>query len=92
MAMAKDDIGGAGAATVHGIWFAVVNDRVFARPWIVKPRGWYWTFLEELHGTVRIADHEIAVCVVRTQDKRVKAAVDRAHLDNYNILGAIKYA
>jgi hypothetical protein len=92
MAMTKDDIGGAGAATVHGIWFVVANDRVFVRPWIVKPRGWYRTFLEELHGTVHIADHEIAVCVVRTQDKRVRDAVDRAHLDKYNILGAIKYA
>jgi hypothetical protein len=75
-----------------GIWFVVVNDRVFVRSWSVKPRGWYHAFLEEPRGTVQIADREIAVRVVRTRDKRVRDAVDRAYLDKYNSGGAIKYA
>jgi hypothetical protein len=75
-----------------GIWLVVVNDRVFVRSWSVKPRGWYRTFLEEPRGSVRIANREIAVRAVRTRDKRVRDAVDRAYLDKYNTPGALKYA
>jgi len=75
-----------------GIWLVVVNDCVFVRSWSVKPRGWYRTFLEEPRGTVRIANRKIAVRAVRTRDKRVRDAVDRAYLDKYNTPGAIKYA
>src|SRR5207245_3400578 len=75
-----------------GIWVVVVNDRVFVRSWSVKPRGWYRTFLEEPRGTVQTKDREIAVRAVRTQDKRVRDAVDRAYLDKYNTPGASKYA
>ena len=75
-----------------GIWLVVVNDRVFVRSWSVKRRGWYRTFLEEPRGTVQIAKHEIAIRAVRTRDKRVRDAVDRAYLDKYNTPGALKYA
>ena len=75
-----------------GIWLVVVSDRVFVRSWSVKPRGWYQTFLAEPRGTVRIANREIMVRVVRTRDKRVRDAVDRAYLDKYKTPGAIKYA
>jgi hypothetical protein len=83
---------GTGPHRFIGIWFVVVNARVFVRSWSVKPRGWYRTFLEEPRGTVRIANREIAVRAVRTRDKRVRDAVDRAYLDKYNTPGAIKYA
>ena len=83
---------GTGPHRFIGIWFVVVNDRVFVRSWSVKPRGWYRTFLEEPRGTVQIADREIAVRAVTTRGKRVRDAVDRAYLDKYNTLGAIKYA
>ena len=83
---------GTGPHRFIGIWVVVVNDRVFVRSWSVKPGGWYRTFLEEPHGTVQIADREIAVRAVRTRDKRVRNAVDRAYLDKYNTPGAIKYA
>jgi hypothetical protein len=43
-------------------------------------------------GAVQIAGREIAVCAVRTRDKRVRDAVDRAYLDKYSTPGAIKYA
>jgi hypothetical protein len=83
---------GTGPHRFIGIWVVVVNDRVFVRSWSVKPRGWFWTFLEEPHGTVQIAEREIAVRAVRTRDKRVRDAVDRAYLDKYNTPGANKYA
>jgi hypothetical protein len=83
---------GIGPHRFIGIWVVVVNDRVFVRSWSVKPRGWYQTFLEEPRGAVQIAGREIAVCAVRTRDKRVRDAVDRAYLDKYSTPGAIKYA
>ena len=83
---------GTGTHRFIGIWVVVVNDRVFVRSWSIKPRGWYRTFLEDPRGTVKIADREIAVRAVRTRDKRVRDAVDRAYLDKYNTPGAIKYA
>ena len=82
---------GTGPHRFIGIWVVVVNNRVFVRSWSVKPRGWYRTFLKEPRGTVQIADREIAVRAVRTRDKRVRDAVDRAYLDKYNTPGAIKY-
>lgn len=83
---------GTGQHRFIGICVVVVNDRVFVRSWSVKPRGWFWTFLEEPRGTVQIAEREIAVRAVRVRDKRVRDAVDRAYLDKYNTAGAIKYA
>ena len=75
-----------------GVWFVVVNDRVFVRSWSVKPQGWYRTFLNEPRGTVQIARREIAVHAVKTSDKRLRDAVDHAYLEKYNTPGAIKYA
>ena len=83
---------GTGPHRFIGIWVVVVNDRVFVRSWSVKPRGWYRMFLEEPCGSVQIADREIAVRAVRTRDKRLRDAVDRAYLEKYNTRGAIKYA
>ena len=57
---------GTGPHRFIGIWFVVVNDRIFVRSWSVKPQGWYRTFLEEPRGTVKIADREIAVRAVTT--------------------------
>jgi hypothetical protein len=82
---------GTGRHRFVGIWFVVVNDRVFVRSWSVKPQGWYHAFLNESRGSVQIADREIAVRAVRIRDRRVKDAVDRAYLDKYNTAGAIKY-
>jgi len=39
-------------------------------------------FLEEPRGTVQLADREIAVPALRTRDKGVRNAVDRAYLEN----------
>ncbi len=83
---------GGGAHRFIGIWVVVVKDRVFVRSWSVKPRGWYRTFLKEPRGTVQVAHYEIAVRAVRTRDKRLKDAVDRAYLDKYNTPGALRYA
>jgi hypothetical protein len=83
---------GTGKHRFIGIWFVLVKDRVFVRSWSIKPRSWYRTFLDEPRGRVQIANREIAVRAVKTLDKRVRDAVDRAYLDKYDTPGAIKYA
>jgi hypothetical protein len=75
-----------------GIWAVVVERRVFARSWSLKPRSWYRTFLEEPRGTIQVAGREISVRAVRTRSERLKTAIDRAYLTKYNTPGSIKYA
>ena len=83
---------GTGDHRFIGIWVVVVKDRVFVRSWSVKPDGWYHTFLAEPHGAIRVGDRDIAVVTLRTRDKRIQDAIDRAYLEKYNTPGAIKYA
>jgi hypothetical protein len=71
---------GSGRHRFIGIWFVVVNDRVFVRSWSVKPDGWYRAFLKEPRGTIQIANNEIAVYTVHIKDKSLRDAVDRACL------------
>ena len=83
---------GTGDHRFIGIWVVVVKNRVFVRSWSLKPDGWYRTFLAEPHGAIRVGDRDIPVVAVRTRDKRILDAIDRAYLDKYNTPGAIKYA
>jgi hypothetical protein len=83
---------GTGPHRFIGIWFVVVNARVFVRSWSVKPRGWYRKFLAKPRGTVQIANRQIAVRAVKTRDKRLRDAVDRAYLEKYSTPWETKYA
>jgi hypothetical protein len=75
-----------------GIWFVVVEGRVFVRSWSVKPGGWYRTLLKAPRGTIQVGDHELGVHAVPVKNERLRSAIDRAYLDKYNTTGAIKYA
>jgi hypothetical protein len=75
-----------------GIWFVVVEDRVFVRSWTLRPKGWYRTFLEHPRGAIQIADHQIPVRAVRTRSQRLKDEVDRAYLAKYKTPGSLKYS
>jgi hypothetical protein len=83
---------GTGTHRFIGIWFVTVKDRVFVRSWSVKPNGWYRAFLKEPRGTIRTADGEIAIRAVRIQSKSLRDAIDRAYMERYSTLGALKYA
>ncbi len=83
---------GTGSHRFIGIWLVVVNGRVFARSWNLKPEGWYRTFLKEPRGAIRVGDQKIAVSAVRIRDKRLRDAIGRAYLEKYNSPGALKYA
>jgi hypothetical protein len=75
-----------------GIWFVVVEDRVFVRSWSVKRKGWYRTFLSESRGAIKVGDCEVAVRAVPVKSERLRVAVDRAYLERDNSAGALRYA
>ena len=83
---------GDGAHRFIGIWFVMVDGRVFVRSWSLKAGGWYRTFLAEAHGAIQIGDREAPVRAVRTRSESLKLAVDRAYLEKYTSAGEIKYA
>jgi hypothetical protein len=83
---------GSGTHRFIGIWFVMVNVRVFIRSWSVKPNGWYRTFRKDARGAIQTKNGEIAVRAIPVQTKSLRDAVDRAYLDAYNTPGALKYA
>ena len=83
---------GTGDHRLIGIWFVMVNDRIFVRSWSVKPGGWYRTFLKQPRGTIQVGAHEIAVGAVRITSKSLRDAIDRAYLEKYQTKWELKYA
>ena len=82
---------GRGPHRIIGIWAVVVDGRVFARSWGVKPDGWYRAFVREPRGIVQVAGREIRVRAVRTRSERLKDAISRAYREKYHTPGALKY-
>jgi len=76
---------------IIGIWAVVVENRVFARSWGIKPRSWYRTFLEEPHGVIEVDGREIPVRAVFTRSERLKTAVDRAYREKYKTPWSLHY-
>ena len=74
-----------------GIWMVVVEGRVFVRSWSMKPRSWWRVFLEDLYGSIFIADREIPVRAVHTRSELLKDAVSQAYKEKYNTPGSIQY-
>ena len=84
----------AGRESTHrviGIWAVVVEGRVFARSWSMKPRSWWRTFLEDPHGSVFVGDTEIPVRAVQTRSERLKDLVSQAYKEKYNTPGSIQF-
>ncbi len=81
----------AGSRSGHrfiGIWAVVVNGRVFARSWTLKPGGWYRTFLEDPLGAVQVGTRTLRVRAVRTRSKLIRDAVELAYADKYPTPGS----
>jgi hypothetical protein len=84
----------AGSRSVHrfvGVWPVVIDGRVFARSWSLKPGGWYRTFLEDPRGTLRIGDREVRVRAVPVRSERIRDAVEAAYAVKYPTPGSGKY-
>jgi hypothetical protein len=84
----------AGTRSEHrfiGIWPIVVNGRVFARSWTLKPGGWYRTFLEDPVGTLQIGERQIAIRARRVRGSRLLAAIEEAYAAKYATPASKKY-
>ena len=92
----KDRILGirAGKASTHrviGIWAVVVEGRVFARSWSLKPRSWWRTFLEDPYGSMFVGEQEFAIRAIQTRSERLKDLVSQAYKEKYNTPGSVQY-
>ena len=84
----------AGRESTHrviGIWAVVVEGRVFARSWSMKPRSWWRVFLEDPYGSVFVGDQEIPVRAVQTRSERLKDLVSQAYKEKYNTPGSVQF-
>jgi hypothetical protein len=84
----------AGARSDHrfvGIWAVVVDGRVFARSWIQRENGWYWTFLHDPLGTIQVGDRQVRVRVVRVRSTRIRDEIERAYANKYRTPASLKY-
>ena len=84
----------AGTESTHrviGIWVVVVEGRVFARSWSLKPRSWWRTFLENPQGSLFIGEQEFVIRAIQTGSERLKDLVSQAYKEKYNTPGSVQY-
>ena len=84
----------AGARSDHrfiGIWPVVIDGRVFARSWTLKPGGWYRTFLEDPAGTIQVGPREVRIRAMPLRSERIRDAVEEAYAAKYPTPGSRKY-
>jgi hypothetical protein len=84
----------AGARSDHrfiGIWPVVVDGRVFARSWTLKPEGWYHTFLSDPLGALQVGERRVRIRAVRVRSQRIREAVERAYAQKYSTPASMKY-
>jgi hypothetical protein len=74
-----------------GVWPIVVNGRLFARSWTMKPDGWYHTFLDDPIGTLQIGERQIAIRAQRVRGSRLLAAIEQAYAVKYATPASKKY-
>jgi hypothetical protein len=83
--------GSDGAHRFIGVWFVMLDGRVFIRSWGLERRSWYHAFREDPIGTIQAAGRELKVRAVTSLPEKTKAAVDAAYAEKYDTPGAIKY-
>ena len=84
----------AGAPSDHrfiGIWAVVVNNRVFARSWTVKPDGWYRTLVDDPSATIQVGTRQLRIRAARIRSERIRDAVEHAYAQKYSTPGSRKY-
>lgn len=84
----------AGRESTHrviGIWAVVVEGRVFARSWSLKPRSWWRAFLEDPYGSLFVKEAEIPVRAIQTRSERLKDLVSQAYREKYNTPGSVQF-
>lgn len=84
----------AGGPSTHrfiGIWAVVVDGRVYARSWTLKPDGWNQAFREDPLGWIQVGERQIRIRAVPVRGERIRDAVERAYADKYSTPGSLKY-
>lgn len=84
----------AGRESTHrliGIWAVVVEGRVFARSWSLKPRSWWRIFLEDPYGSLFVGEQEMPVRAVQTRSERLRDLVSQAYKEKYNTPGSMQF-
>jgi hypothetical protein len=74
-----------------GVWFILIGDRVFVRPWYDKPSGWRRALLLEPRGSIRVGDREIPVRARLVRGARLFDAVDAAYAAKYTTKASQKW-
>jgi hypothetical protein len=74
-----------------GIWFVIVGDRVFVRPWNDKAGGWRRAFASEARGAILVSGREIPVRARPVRGERVFDAVDAAYAEKYDTKASLKW-
>jgi hypothetical protein len=74
-----------------GIWVVVVDGRVYARSWTLKPGGWYRTFLSDPLGAIQVGERQLRIRAVRARGERVRDAVERAYAAKYSTPASRKW-
>jgi hypothetical protein len=82
---------GTGLHRFTGIWFVVVDERVFVRPWNDKPSGWRRAFLRQARGAITVSEREIAVRVRQVRGDRLLDAIDSAYAEKYDTKASQKW-
>src|SRR3954466_16012821 len=84
----------AGARSDHrfvGVWPVVINGRVYARSWSLKPGGWYATFVDDPVGAIQVGERRIRVRAIPVSSERVRDGVDQAYAEKYPTPGSRKF-
>ena len=73
------------------IWVVVVKNRVLARSWNDRSRGWFRAFMAERRGAIRVGAKEVPVRATRVRGARVLDAMDAAYAAKYTTKANLKY-
>jgi hypothetical protein len=74
-----------------GIWFVMVGNRVFVRPWYDKATGWRQAFRNNPRGSVTVSGREIRVRTRPVRGERLFDAVDAAYAAKYDTRASQKW-
>ena len=74
-----------------GVWPVVIDGRVFARSWKLKPFGWYRTFLHDPLGEIQIGTETLRIRAVPVRSERLRDAMEKGYAAKYPTLASRKY-
>lgn len=74
-----------------GVWPVVVNRRLFARSWTVKPDGWYSNFRKEREGSLQVGGRTLRVSARPVRGERLLDAIDAAYASKYSTPASRKW-